>query len=97
MVGPHRDELEENLGCNGESGVALYELGELVLFFACHELYGVMVAREGAKDIDESVRRDNGIATFASVRARVFFKYGVELLLQICDGLSVASVGFLRK
>lgn len=96
MVSPHRDKLEENLGCNGESGVALDELCQLVLLFACHELYRVMVTRKGAKNIDESVRWDDGIAAFAGVCARVVFKYGVELLLQIGDGLSIASVGFLR-
>ena len=96
MVGPHCDELEEYLGCNGEPRVAFDELSELVLLFACHELYRVMIARKGAKDIDESICWDNRIAAFARVCARVVFKYGVELLFQIGDGLSIASVGFLR-
>lgn len=84
------------MGGYSKSGVALDELDELVLFFACHELYSVMVVGKGTKNINESVSWNDGVATFARVCARVVFKYGVELLFQIGDGLSITSVGFLR-
>lgn len=72
--GAHSNELQKHLRGDGETRIAVEKRFELLFFFPGHELE-VLVAREGAENVDESIAGDDWLVLFVNGYLGVVLEY----------------------
>jgi hypothetical protein len=92
---PSSNELQKCLRRDGQTGVGSQERLQHFKFVVSHEFDTVVNLGKGAKDVYETFSRNDGLVVVVYFRFGVVVEDGVQLFLDICQGLSVSAIGGL--
>jgi hypothetical protein len=88
------NELQKCLWRDGQTGVGSQERLQHFEFVVSHEFDAVVNLGKGAKDVHETFGRNDGLVVVVYFRFGVVVEDGVQLVLDICQGLSVSAIGW---